>query len=340
MQEKLKCASFFAGIGGIDIGFEGFGEKKSDTFEVVYANEIDPYVVRTYELNFPTKVDTRDIREVAANPSSIPDFDVMLAGFPCQPFSIGGYRQGFNDERGRGTMFFELIKLIRAKQPRIIFLENVKNLVSHNDGDTFETILDALKQEGYGDAHWQVMNAIEYGNMPQTRERIYIVAFKDKEARERFHMPSPVELTTKLGDIIDFDTQMPENLYYRKGQYKFCHHPSGRTGDVFEELDREMDDPNTVYQWRRWYVRKNKSGAVPTLTANMGGGGHNVPVVRTKYGIRKLTVRECLNAQGFPKSYKMPEDLAPSRLYKQTGNSVCVGVVSRIASAIEVAIRE
>ncbi len=146
-MEKLKCASFFAGVGGIDIGFEGFGKNKSETFEIVYANEIDPYPVKTYELNSDIKVDNRDIRDVVNDIDSIPDFDVMLAGFPCQAFSIAGYRQGFNDEKGRGTLFFELIKIIRKKQPRIVFLENVKNLVGHNHGDTFATIIDALETE-------------------------------------------------------------------------------------------------------------------------------------------------------------------------------------------------
>lgn len=112
-MSRLRCASFFAGVGGIDIGFEGFGTHKSSTFEIVYANEIDKYPVETYELNSDLKVDNRDIREVVEDLDSVPDFDVMLAGFPRQAFSIAGYRQGFNDEKGRGTLFFELVKIIR-----------------------------------------------------------------------------------------------------------------------------------------------------------------------------------------------------------------------------------
>ena len=125
----LKCASFFAGVGGIDIGFE-----QNDLFKVVYANEIDPYPVKTYELNSDIKVDCRDIHDVHVD--EIEDFDVMLAGFPCQAFSVAGYRKGFEDEKGRGTLFFELLRIIKAKQPEIVFLENVKNLVcrqSHFD---------------------------------------------------------------------------------------------------------------------------------------------------------------------------------------------------------------
>jgi DNA (cytosine-5)-methyltransferase 1 len=328
--DKLKCASFFAGVGGIDIGFEGFRDDKSDTFEVVYANEIDLYPVQTYELNSDLKVDNRDIKEVVKHIDDIPDFDVMLAGFPCQAFSIAGYRQGFDDEKGRGTLFFELIKIIRIKQPRIIFLENVKNLVSHNHGDTFETILSALKQEHYH-IHYSVLNAMEYGNVPQNRERIYIVGFKDKEQSNRFTFPKKQPLTKRLSDIIDFHGSLDKRYYYTDGKYK---------GDIFKKLSEEMTSKDTVYQWRRHYVRENKSGVVPTLTANMGGGGHNVPLVLTNNGIRKLTPHECFNAQGFPKAFQLPENQSESRIYKQAGNSVCVSVIKRIAEQIEKAVKE
>lgn len=329
MKQKLKCASFFAGVGGIDIGFEGFGTKKSDMFEVVYANENDIYPIKTYELNSKIKADNRDIREVVADIDSIPTFDVILAGFPCQAFSIAGYRQGFDDEKGRGTLFFELIKIIRVKQPTIVFLENVKNLVGHNNGDTFATILDALKKEGYC-IKYQVMNAMEYGNVPQNRERIYIIAFKEKDIADRFIFPKKVELKKELSDVIDFHTYMGGKYYYTEGKYQ---------GDIYKKLKEAMDTQDTVYQWRRHYVRKNMSGVVPTLTANMGTGGHNVPLVLTDHGIRKLTPEECFLIQGFPKEFQLPEDMAESRLYKQAGNSVCVSVIARIAEEIEKVLR-
>lgn len=322
---RYRCASFFAGVGGIDIGFEGFGDNRSDTFDIVYANEIDEYPIRTYELNSDLKVDHRDIRDVVKDMDSIPPFDVMLAGFPCQAFSIAGYRQGFNDEKGRGTLFFELLKIIRAKQPAVVFLENVKNLVSHNNGDTFETILDALRQEGYYEPHAEVLNAMNYGNVPQNRERIYIVAFKNEAFNNNFDFPQQLPLTTELNQIIDFENLLDDRYYYTDGKYK---------GDIYRKLVEAMDDTNTVYQWRRQYVRKNMSGVVPTLTANMGTGGHNVPLVRTNTGIRKLTPHECFNAQGFPVGFQLPADMTESRLYKQAGNSVCVSVISRIAENI------
>lgn len=314
----LKCASFFAGVGGIDKGFE-----QNDLFEIVYANEFDPYPVRTYELNSRIKVDCRDIHEVDS--SEIPDFDVMLAGFPCQAFSIAGYQKGFDDEKGRGTLFFELLRIIKEKEPEIVFLENVKNLVGHDNGNTFRVILKALKEEGYL-VNPMVMNAMEYGNVPQNRERIYIVCFKDSEVHKNFDFPFPIPLTTKLSDIIDFNSKIDEKYYYTPGKYK---------GDIYEKLEEEMDDANAIYQWRRKYVRKNKSGVVPTLTANQGEGGHNVCLIKTKYGIRKMTPHECFNAQGFSKDFKLPEDMSDSRLYKQAGNSVCVSVIKRIADSIE-----
>lgn len=321
MTNKLKCASFFAGVGGIDIGFENTG-----AFEVIYANEIDPYPVRTYELNSNIKVDNRSICDV--QPDEIPDFDVMLAGFPCTDISVAGARQGlFNDDGTltRSGLFFELIRIIHVKKPRIVFLENVKNLVGHNDGKTFLAIINALEQEGYHAPKYMVMNAMTYGNVPQNRERIYIVAFRDDVDKHSFDFPMPVPLTQTLQDIIDFNSQMDEKYYYTPGKYK---------GDIYEKLVEAMDDANAVYQWRRKYVRKNKSGVVPTLTANQGEGGHNVCLVKTKHGIRKMIPHECFNAQGFPKDFKLPTDMSDARLYKQAGNSVCVTVIQRIAQNI------
>lgn len=313
-----NCASFFAGIGGIDKGFEDAG------FRIVYANEFDPYSVKTYENNFNLKVDCRDIREVQA--SEIPEFQVMLAGFPCQAFSVAGYRQGFNDEKGRGTLFFELVRIFKEKKPEVIFLENVKNLVSHDNGNTFKVILQELQDAGYN-VKFQVMNAMEYGNIPQNRERIYIVAFRNKEWYKNFNFPAPVKLETKLTQVINFLDKVDDLYYYTKGKYK---------GDIYEKLEEAMKNDNySVYQWRRKYVRKNKKGVVPTLTANQGEGGHNVCLIKTRFGIRKMTPRECFSVQGFSEDFVLPKDVSDTRLYKQAGNSVCVSVIQRIAEKIK-----
>lgn len=320
-QKIYTLASFFAGVGGIDLGFAKTGRVKT-----VYANEFDLYPVKTFDLNFDIQADCRDIGEVS--PDDFPDVDIICGGFPCQAFSIAGYRQGFDDEKGRGTLFFELMRLAQAKKPKVIFLENVKNLVTHDDGRTFEIIISVLEENGYY-CDYKVLNAMEYGNTPQNRERIYIVAFQDKNEFQNFSFPEPIPLTKKLSDVIDFDTRIDDKYYYTQGKYK---------GDVYEQLNQAMDDPDAVYQWRRKYVRKNKSGVVPTLTANMGEGGHNVPLVLTKNGIRKITAHECFNIQGFPPDFKLPSDVAESRLYKQAGNSVCVEVIHRIAENIVTAL--
>lgn len=318
-MKKLRCASFFAGVGGIDLGFERAG------FETVYANEIDTYPVETFEMNFDIKVDCRDIHMVDVD--EIPDFDVMLAGFPCQAFSIAGYRQGFDDEKGRGELFFELTRILEAKRPRIAFFENVKNLVGHDNGNTFRVICEQLDILGYK-VTYQVLNAMNYGNVAQNRERIYIVAFRDESDYEKFHWPLSVPLTNTVKDIIDFENKVDEKYYYREGKYK---------GDIYEQLVKatEFDDPKNpaIYQWRRKYVRQNKSGVVPTLTANQGEGGHNVCLIKTENGIRKMTPRECFNTQGFPSDFNLPKQ-SDARLYKQAGNSVCVSVINRIATQI------
>ena len=312
-MKTFTTASFFAGVGGIDLGFEQTGRCRT-----VYANEFDPYPAETFEKNFSIKVDCRDIRLV--KPEEVPDVDGYLFGFPCQAFSVAGYRLGFEDPKDRGNLFFEVMRIVHEKHPRFLFAENVKNLVGHDGGKTFKVILEALQVEGYK-YRYQVLNAMEYGNVPQNRERIYIVAFRDEEDYQRFAFPDPVPLKKKLADIIDFENKLPEKYYYTAGKYK---------GDIYDQLIAAMDDPDTVYQWRRKYVRKNMSGVVPTLTANQGEGGHNVCLIKTPYGIRKMTPHECFNAQGFPSDFKLPVQ-ADSRLYKQAGNSVCVSVINRIA---------
>ena len=316
----LSCASFFAGVGGIDKGFEETG-----FFKTIYANEFDSYPVQTFEKNVDLKVDCRSIRDVKVE--EIPDFQVMLAGFPCQSFSVAGLRQGFDDQKGRGTLFFELIRIIKEKKPEIVFLENVKNLVGHDNGNTFKVIIEELEKAGYKNPKFKVLNAMEYGNIPQNRERIYIVAFKDPEKMKNFEFPYPIPLTKTVDDIIDFKNKVDEKYYYTKGKYK---------GDLYEQLVEAMkDDHHDIYQWRRKYVRQNKSGVVPTLTANQGEGGHNVCLIKTENGIRKMTPHECFNTQGFPETFKLPVNMAESRLYKQAGNSVCVSVIERIAEKIK-----
>ena len=327
MSKTFTIASFFAGVGGIDLGFE-----QTKHFKTIFANEFDPYPSDTFALNFPhANLVVEDIHNVKVE--DIPNVDIVVGGFPCQAFSIAGYRQGFDDEKGRGELFFELVRVLENKRPRVALFENVKNLVGHDNGNTFRVICEQLDLLGYHYTY-QVLNAMSFGNVPQNRERIYIVAFRDVEDYNRFSWPLPIPLTHSVKDVIDFENKVDEKYYYTKGKYK---------GDIVEQLELAMKNDEekypAIYQWRRKYVRQNKSGVVPTLTANQGEGGHNVCLIKTKYGIRKMTPRECFNTQGFPKNFKLPNQ-SDARLYKQAGNSVVVPVINRIAEQIYEAIKE
>lgn len=308
----LKCASFFAGVGGIDLGFKQAG------FDIVFANELDPNACKTFQANFKTKLDSRSIIDLPDQ--DIPDFDVMIAGFPCQAFSIAGKQQGFND-KGRGDLFFELERIFKAKKPNIIFLENVKNLVSHDKGRTFEIIKESLISNGYH-IKFQVLNASQFG-VAQNRERIYIVCFLDKDLCDKFEFPKPFQLNKQVSDYLENESNIDSKYYYKEST------------PFFNELSI-VSDAKTVYQWRRKYVRKNMSNLCPTLTANMGTGGHNVPLINPqgkRTTVRKLTPRECFNFQGYPKDFILPK-LADCHLYKQAGNSVVVSVIRQIAEQI------
>lgn len=314
-----KLAGLFGGVGGIELGFKLAG------FKPVWANEIDQNAAKTYSLNHNYKLEVKDIHNVEAN--ELPhDVEIITGGFPCQAFSVAGYRKGFEDERG--NLFFEILRIVKYIKPRVVFLENVKNLVGHDNGNTFRVIKESLEAHGYH-VKDKVLNGSEYGNVPQNRERIYIVAFLDKRDYEKFDFPNPIPLENTLSNVIDFDTKVDDKFYYTAEKYKF-----------FDLLEESIKKTDTVYQWRRKYVRENKSGVCPTLTANMGTGGHNVPLVLTKHGIRKLTPKECFNLQGFPENFELPNDLAMSHLYKQAGNSVVVPVVRRIAENIYKALEQ
>ncbi|MCF7836033.1 MAG: DNA cytosine methyltransferase [Candidatus Marinimicrobia bacterium] len=308
--QKIKTLDLFAGIGGIRLGFEKSG------FSTVFANDFEKQCKTTYDLNFTTsKLIVEDIRKLNAN--DLPEFDFLLAGFPCQAFSVAGYREGFNDKKDRGNLFFDIAKIIEKRNPTGFLLENVKNLTSHDKGKTFEIIKKTLENLGYH-LKTKILNSMNYGNVPQNRERIYIVGFRDKKHCENFSFPKKKKLTRNVTDLLE--EKVPQKYYYNDKP-------------LWEKLKDYNFQTGTVYQWRRQYVRENKSNVCPTLTANMGTGGHNVPIIKDCKGVRKLTPKECFNIQGFPKNYKLPE-IADSVLYKQAGNSVSVPVIEAVAKQI------
>ncbi|MBU1167726.1 DNA cytosine methyltransferase [Patescibacteria group bacterium] len=312
--KTFKTIDLFAGIGGIRIGFERAG------FESVFSNDNEANCKKTYDLNFKrVKMVLEDIRKIRSE--DIPDFDFLLGGFPCQAFSIAGYGEGFEDKKGRGNLFFEMARIIKDKKPMGFMLENVKNLKGHDGGKTYRIVIDALESLGYH-VKTKILNTMEYGNLPQNRERIFLVGFKDKSHFDNFRFPQKAKLTKNISDILE---ENPAKKFYYNGK------------PLYEKLKKEKLRKGKIYQWRRKYVRENKKDVCPTLTANMGTGGHNVPIIQDDKGIRKLTPRECARIQGFPDSYKFA-NIADSHKYKQVGNSVSVPVIEKIARNIKKAI--
>ncbi len=310
---KFTFIDLFAGIGGFRLAMQNLGGK------CVFTSEWDKEAKRTYKANFG-EMPFGDITKEETK-SYIPDkFDVLCAGFPCQAFSIAGNRKGFADTRG--TLFFDIEEIVNKHRPKVVFLENVKNLVSHDNGNTFKTIIDILKNKLKYEVRTKILNSSTHANVPQNRERIFIVAFDPNQVENYadFKFPEPIKLTKTIHDILEKGKQA-DNLYYK------------RDHQYYPELIKTMVSKDTVYQWRRVYARENKSNVCPTLTANMGTGGHNVPLIKDDFGIRKLTPRECFLFQGYPENYILP-NLANSKLYMQAGNSVTTSLVERISNEI------
>lgn len=316
-MSRLRVGSMFAGIGGICQGFE-----QAD-FDMVWANEIDTAACKTYKHNLGDEwLTTGDVRKIS--PTSIPDLDVLTAGFPCQSFSVAGKQKGFDDPRG--NLFFEIARIIDIKRPPVIFLENVANLLEHDEGRTFLVIYNSLVQFGYA-IRYQVIDAHEYGNIPQPRSRIFIVAFLDYEACDRFEFPEPVKLEVGINDIIQRDERKHDIYYY------------GDDSEVTQKHGQQIFDYDYIYRLSDRGLVRVRDNLCPTLTANMGTYPDRVPIIRDDHGIRKLTLRECLDFQGFPADFKFPKSITIDNAYKQIGNSVCIPVVKRIAENISVALQ-
>lgn len=309
----FKFIDLFAGIGGFRLAMQNVGGK------CVFTSEWEPSAKKTYRQNFG-EVPFGDITKESVKNFIPKEFDVLCAGFPCQAFSIAGNRKGFADTRG--TLFFDIEQIVEKHKPKVVFLENVKNLVSHDKGNTFKTIISVLEDKLGYKVFTNVLNSMTHANIPQNRERIFIIAFDPNQVENYadFKFPSEIQLTKNIHDILEKGKQ-DEKLYYKKDHA------------YYPELKKAMASKDTVYQWRRVYVRENKSNVCPTLTANMGTGGHNVPLIKDNFGIRKLTPKECFLFQGYPENYILP-NIANSKLYMQAGNSVTTTLVERISNEI------
>ena len=243
----------------------------------------------------------------------------------CQPFSIAGNQAGFEDSRS--NVFWKMLEIIQYHKPSIILIENVKNLKSHDKGNTFQIIHNKLVEKGYH-LKYAILDTGKYTNIPQHRERIYIVGFRDKNLYNKFDFDFEEVANDHITDFLEED--IPEKYYYTD---KYKVYPIVSDGVVSHVNN------NVLYQFRRYYLRENKSNQCPTLTANMGTGGHNVPLLLDDNGIRKLTPRECFNLQGFPKDYQLP-NLCDSDLYKLAGNAVSIPIVELIVEKIKNVISE
>ena len=307
-----SICSLFSGIGGIDLGFIQAG------FDVAWANEMDAAACKTYRHNFKhLNLVEGDIKKIPAN--EIPDFDVLTAGFPCQPFSIAGLQKGFKDRDG--NLFFEITRIIDTKRPKVVFLENVPNLIEHDDGKTFLVIYNGLAQFGYA-VYYRVLASNDYGNLPQIRKRIYIVAVREDIAERVYQYPEPIELTLKSNDIINRSVRQHNIYYYAEGK-------------MYDRLIANMKDRKAIYRITDTEVRWTKNQMCPTLTANMGTHKDRVHVVWDNYGVRKMTLREGLDFQGFPKDFYFPKTITIEDAYKQIGNTVSVPVIRRLAESIK-----
>jgi DNA (cytosine-5)-methyltransferase 1 len=306
---NIKMIDLFAGTGAFSYAFEKTGKVKC-----VFANDMVEWSKKIYDLNFTHKLTLGNLNDIKV--ADIPKHNILTGGFPCQPFSIAGKQEGFQDVRS--NVFWKILEIIDFHQPSCVILENVKNLVSHDEGKTFETIKKNLTERGYNIC-FKILDTAKITGVPQHRERIYIVCIKSKSIFDNFTLDFPDKPKKSIASMLELN--IPDKYYYTE---------KSSTWDLVKE---GVTKENTIYQFRRVYVRENKSNECPTLTANMGTGGHNVPLILDKKGIRKLTPRECFNFQGFPASYKMPQ-LSDANLYKLAGNAVSVPVVELIAKRL------
>ena len=307
----VKVIDLFSGIGGFHLALSSFGAK------VIYAVEWDRDAAEVYEKNFGLKPEG-DITKI--NEADVPDHDIMCAGFPCQAFSISGNRKGFDDSRG--TLFFDVARIAKYKQPKILFLENVKNLVAHDGGKTFQVIKNVLDEIGY-DVYSSVLDAAEYG-AAQSRKRIYIVCFRKDLAVKSFNFPAPSKHHRYVEDIITNE---------EVGKYVI-----NRTDIVIQKDDSKIGYDNKPIrigivnkggQGERIYSIK---GTAITLSAYGGGAGSKTGLYKINDKIRKLTPRECARLQGFPDDFIIAS--RDTVAYKQFGNSVVVDVLKQIVEQI------
>lgn len=305
-EGKYKTIDLFAGIGGIRLAFQNLGCKN------VFSSEWDSAAQKTYRINFGESP-AGDITQILE--SEVPEHDILLAGFPCQPFSQAGLKKGFED--ARGTMFFHIARILKEKQPKAFLLENVKQLRGHDKGRTLQVILNILNDLGYYVPEPQVLNARDFG-VPQNRERIFIVGFNKKFLiqEKSFTFPKALNIETCVGDILE--NSVAEKYTISDNLYTYL-------------INRKVEQKNKGNGFGFSLFDKN-SRYVNTISARYYKDGSEVLIAQNDKNPRMLTPRECARLQGFPEEFIIPVSNAQS--YKQFGNSVCVPVVQAIAEQI------
>ncbi len=324
----LKSIDLFAGIGGIRLGFEqAFGEE----LKTVFVSEWDEYAQKTYKANFDDDFEIAgDITKISED--DIPDFDICLAGFPCQAFSLAGQRKGFADDykgMSRGTLFFDVARICEKKKPKVIFCENVKGLTIHDKGRTFDIIKNTLREIGYTPFE-HILNSKDF-EVPQNRERIYIVAFRNDIAPQKFIFPTPTDSSKRIRDILE--GPVPAKYYLSECYMQTLRDHKARhaaKGHGFGYEIRDWDDVagaivcGGMGRERNLIIDTRQTDLTPTT---------HIKGEINKEGVRKMTPREWARLQGFPDSFKLV--LADVHLYKQFGNSVTVPVIRAIAEKVK-----
>ncbi|MDR0484742.1 MAG: DNA cytosine methyltransferase [Alphaproteobacteria bacterium] len=324
MKEKFTFIDLFCGIGGIRIGMEKAGGR------CVFSSDLNKYAQETYENNFG-EIPEGDITKI--NEKDIPSFDVLCAGFPCQPFSISGKQKGFDDVRG--TLFFDICRIVKYHQPKVLFLENVKHIIHHDKGNTLKIILQNIKDLGYF-VEYKILNARDFG-VPQNRERIIIIASKNKgfnfdkvKIQQPVYLESILENNTKENFLDKKDyTLIPKDKINIKDSglifigYRNKNIWKKGIRENTEHLSRVHRQPNRIY---------SSSGIHPTIPSQETSGRFFIYIPKIDE-VRKLTIKECYRLMGFPETYKINKTITEA--YKQIGNSVCIPMIKELAIEIE-----
>lgn len=297
---KFTFIDLFAGIGGIRMGFEHAGG------ECVFTSEWDESAQKTYQANFG-EIPYGDVTKI--DPEEIPNFDVLLAGFPCQPFSQAGLKKGFEDTRG--TLFFDIARIIKHHKPSVVFLENVRNLAGHDKGNTLKVIIGTLEEMDYKVKH-NILNAKEFG-LPQNRARIYIIGFKDDVD---FEFPEPPKTKTKVWDILDEKVDPKYTI-------------SDKLWAGHQRRKKEHEEKGNGFGYSLF---DEKSEYTSTISARYYKDGSEILIKQKGKNPRKLTPREAARLQGYPESFVIP--VSDAQAYKQFGNSVAVPVIKALANKI------